>query len=702
MMPEFLYPNFLYALSAIAIPIIVHLFNFRKFKKVYFTNVKFLKEVKQETQSRSQLKHLLVLLMRILAIAMLVFAFAQPFYPAKNAEGDQIVKVNENSVSIYIDNSFSMKAVGTEGELLALAKKKATEAAMSFKATDNFQLITNDFEGRHQRFVNRDEFLELLEEVQLSPAVRMLSDVYGRFEDISSESELSSRRFIIFSDFQKNTADLQQIENKTEAKTFIVQLKAERAANLYIDSVWFESPVRKVNETDELMVRVVNNGDEARNISIGLSINGTNPALGNTISVDANSTADSLIKFTLYQQPGLKQGEVYLNGSAGVDYDDSFYFTYEVASNVSILSIGEDNTAPGQSDYIQSLFGSDDYFQLTSIGIRDINYNELGTYKLIVLNELQEITSGLAKSLDEYVTSGGNLVVFPGTQINRQSYNELVVSLTAKNRILGLDTVNTKVVKIEAEHPLYQNVFSKIPDNIDLPAVNSHYSISRQVQTNEEMILRMRNGDSFLSKYDKGNGKFYLFSVPLNPNYSSLSRHAIFVPTMLRIAEFSQYSGSMFYTIGYDAAIEVKKGSYPKDVQFHLKNDTLNFDLIPRREDISGRTLLLVNENIEGVENDDQVNKAAHYSIKYGGVDAGGTSFNYNRIESDVTCISETDLKNMLKSSKFKNFDYVDFNKNGEAIKIGRGDEPREFWWWCLIFALGFFAIETALIKLWK
>ena len=75
---EFLYPGFLLALLALAIPIILHLFYFRRFKKVYFTNVRFLKEVKEQTSARSKLRNLLVLLMRLLAVAMLVFAFAQP------------------------------------------------------------------------------------------------------------------------------------------------------------------------------------------------------------------------------------------------------------------------------------------------------------------------------------------------------------------------------------------------------------------------------------------------------------------------------------------------------------------------------------------------------------------------------------------------------------------------------------------------
>ena len=91
---KFLYPQFLYALTALAIPIIIHLFNFRKFKTIYFSNVRFLKEVKQQTKAQSELKHLLILLSRLLAITSLVLAFAQPYIP----ENNQIVVDNKLSV----------------------------------------------------------------------------------------------------------------------------------------------------------------------------------------------------------------------------------------------------------------------------------------------------------------------------------------------------------------------------------------------------------------------------------------------------------------------------------------------------------------------------------------------------------------------------------------------------------------------------
>ena len=157
-------PIFLFGLAAISIPIIIHLFNFRRYKKVYFTNVEFIKEIKQETKKKSKIKHLLILLFRILAIACLVFAFARPFIPVNQSLINQGVA---NAVSIFIDNSFSLEAVSESGNLLDEAKSKAAEIASIYEPSDVFQLLTNDFESIHQHFVSRDEFLEMLEKVQI-------------------------------------------------------------------------------------------------------------------------------------------------------------------------------------------------------------------------------------------------------------------------------------------------------------------------------------------------------------------------------------------------------------------------------------------------------------------------------------------------------------------------------------------------------
>ncbi|MBK7009513.1 MAG: BatA and WFA domain-containing protein [Saprospiraceae bacterium] len=197
---HFLYPGFLWSLLALAIPVIIHLFYFRRFKRVYFTNVRFLKEIKEETSSRNKLKNLLILAMRLLAVACLVFAFAQPFIPT-----GQQVKLGEKAVSIFIDNSFSMAAEKENIPLLDLAKDRAEKIVNAYGEDTRFQIITHDFEGRHQRLVSKDEALAMIEEIVISPAVQPLSKVINRQRQV-----LKGDHHLIFliSDFQKSITDL--------------------------------------------------------------------------------------------------------------------------------------------------------------------------------------------------------------------------------------------------------------------------------------------------------------------------------------------------------------------------------------------------------------------------------------------------------------------------------------------------------------
>ena len=98
-------PLFLIGLVAVAIPVIVHLFNFRRYKKVYFSNVERLEQLQSETRRQSTLRQLLIMFARILAIVFLVLAFARPVIPNRNSA----MRSGSNDISIFIDNSFSME-----------------------------------------------------------------------------------------------------------------------------------------------------------------------------------------------------------------------------------------------------------------------------------------------------------------------------------------------------------------------------------------------------------------------------------------------------------------------------------------------------------------------------------------------------------------------------------------------------------------
>src|SRR5690554_2991340 len=130
----FEHPEILWSLFLLLIPILIHLFQLRRFKKTPFTNVKTLKKVISESRKSNILKKWLLLCTRLLLLTALIFAFSRPFVPGKSA-------LKNKQTVIYLDNSYSMQALEGAGTLL---ENKVQELLRSVPEESRFSLFTND------------------------------------------------------------------------------------------------------------------------------------------------------------------------------------------------------------------------------------------------------------------------------------------------------------------------------------------------------------------------------------------------------------------------------------------------------------------------------------------------------------------------------------------------------------------------------
>ncbi len=686
---HFIAPQFLYAFLALSIPVIVHLFNFRRFKKVFFTNVRFLKEVKQETQSRSRLRHLLVLLCRMLVLAALVMAFAQPYIPA----GAQKVNAGEKAISIYVDNSFSMDATNKSGHLLDEARKNAREIVAAFSPADRFQLLTNDFEGRHQRFVSKDEFLQLLEGVKLSAAVKPLSAIVSRQLDLLNDKDLTDARqkkAFLLSDFQKSIVDLEQLRNDTSVSFQLVPIEAQERDNVYVDSCWFETPVRQTNKVEKLHVRLINASDKRReNIPVKLFINNVQKSPA-SFSMAAHQVLDTVMSFST-QVPGIQHARIEISDYP-VSFDDHFYFSFQVLNAISVLNVLPTNaTSASKEDYIYRLFKTDSAFRYASFSENNIDYGMLAHQDLIVLSELHSISSGLAQELKKFIDNGGSLVVFPAEDADLPSYNELLSSMQLSG-YEALDTTNTKVAAINFLHPLYQGVFEKKKDdNVDLPVVFSHYRLAQISKSNQQALMTLQNADVFFASYRAGSGKVYISSVPLNTEASNFVKHAVFVPTLFQIALFSQPQQPLFYTSGKNQAVDV--GLVPNNGEdvLHVVSTDKKIDLIPEHRVSDGRTMIFVH---------DQLKSAGNFSVMAAKNELAGISFNYDRKESDLSCYTSDRLSAAITDKGWNNFRLLSNERQNLTIALAEIDQGIKLWKWFVIMALVFLLIEIVLLRI--
>lgn len=680
---KFVHPEILWGLLALSIPIIVHLFNFRKFKRVLFPNIEFLREIKQETHNKSKLKHLLILAARCLAIAAIVFAFAQPFIPLQGSTA----KPGGAAVSIYMDNSFSMEGQGKDGRLLDLAKNKALEIVNSFSPTDKFQLLTADFEGRHQRFVSKEDMTQLIQEVQVSAVSRPLSEVIVRQKDLLNTGGLDNKRSFLLTDLQTSVTDIENVQNDTTVRVFVVPEIAEDVSNLYVDSVWFDTPVRQLNQPEVLHLRVINTGEvERENVPLQLNINGEQKSVA-TINVPGLGYTDAEVSYT-NTESGFKNAVVHLD-DGGIAKDDDFYLGYNVASQIAVMEIrGKDviNSAT------QAVFGDDPYFAFTSTTDYNIDFSAFAKQNLIILNQLPEIATGLASELEKFATGGGSVLVIPAAQSDMISYN-LALPKLGLGQLNNKRTDASKVNTINYEHYIFKNAFEKSTGNTDLPAVRSWYELGLASRSTAEPMMTLQNGLPFMISSTIGQGHAYMSAVSLDTEESNFIHHAFFPASLLRMAEFSQPSYPLYYILGKEQAVVLRNLTIGGEETFRLHNVLSGEEFIPEHRNAGANTEVYVHHAL---------NVAGNYALLKGETNVAALAFDYDRKESDTKSISTTELQSKLEQQGLSNWSLLDQSVESIAASAGELNEGKKYWWSLIVAALVFLAIEVLLIKFWR
>ena len=681
---KFVYPEFLWAFGVLLIPIIIHLFNFRKYKTLYFSSLQFIKSVDQQTRSTQKLKHLLVLIARLFAFSFLVVAFAQPYIPVTNNNS----KGGKPLLAIYIDNSFSMSMKGTEGELLSEAREMARKMITKSSLDTRFMLVTNNLSGLEQHLVTKIEALERLDKIQLCPIVRSIDEVIN-WEKTAIENEhstkqkIGTKQFVILSDFQKSSTSFEKLQKDEDAYYYPVLISAQDNSNLTIDSVWFNSPVQKIGENNELNVRVHNYSDkDLVNVEVHLEVNSIKRDV--FLDIPANNYTSTVFNYT-EQSEGVKKGIVTVNDKQFYS-DDEYYFSYSVASNTNVLVINGENAV----NNVSIVYSLDNYYKVEEINQNQFTLESLENKDIIVLNGAKEIQSGLGQNLKDYVNNGGTLSLFPGENIDLNSWNSFLrgVSMPMISSEIS-DGVSIK--NINYEDPFFKTVFEKKPDNLNLPSIAKAYKINKASNSLAIDLIKLQNGSPLLLK-STGKSNIYLYASCLTPLYGSFTSNALFSTIVLRTAELSRRKAPISLIIGEDSKFPIYNAS-KNETPIHLQSKEI--DYIPKTTHNSGITSISIG-GLEAIEN----LKAGTYSI----IDEnniGSISLNYNRKESNIINYSLSDINEYLTEKGIKHIKASEISEGQSLTKIEL-DKPYEYWRIFIFMALLFFLIEVALLKFWK
>jgi hypothetical protein len=672
---HFANPSVLWALFLLIIPIIIHLFKFRRYKQVQFPSIRFLQKIDQDQKAKRRLKDILILLSRLAALSALIFAFSIPFL-------GETKKVSKgNVVSIYIDNSFSMENESNQGKLLDLAKKKAEELALTFQPSDQFQLLTNDMETRHQRLVNRQAFLQFLYEVDLSAASMDMSEVYIKQTALLEKENEFDKWIAFISDMQQSTSDLEHIENREDVNLLLIPIAADNYNNVYIDTLWFEDPVRQLAKNETLHLRVVNESDEnVDEMAITLEINGQMKSMAN-MAIAARSTKDTLLHYSNSDQPGIQNAIVRVNDKP-IEFDNDYYFTYNLKDKINVIEV----SGEGAEDYYRLLF-NDSLYTFSSYAVDQIDYPAIADADLLIFNDLNILPSGLSSFILKWLDDGGNLYMSPGEKIRLEEYGPFLANLGTRID-LPIDSNERRVNYIEIENTIFKGVLKEEPVGKALPNTYQHYRVVLN-DLNWLRIFELQGNDPFLATRKVNKGKFYLQSVASKESWSNWPRHALFITSLLRIAEESQRGGLIDHTIGDWSIIELQMKDESSDRPLELKAKDGSIAFIPTQQWLNGKLSI-------GIK--DELRKAGFYNLMNQDQLLHTLAFNYSRKESNLR-FHDVEYINLWKEDQ-QGIRLIDTGNS--PIKKSTIREEKPLWKYFIMATILFLLIEVLIIKVMK
>lgn len=678
----FLYPGFLWAFFILIIPIVIHLFNFKRYKTMYFSSLAFVKHVDEKTKATKSLKNILVLLSRLLAFTFLVLAFAQPYFMSKN-DGE----VSKASfLSMYIDNSFSMQSRGAEGQLLSEARENARSIIKNASLDTRFIIVTNDFSGSEERIMTKVEAFEKIDNIEFSAITRSLNEVIQWQENNFSKKNLEDGiqiQNVLLSDFQEINLKFSNKLNVEKILMYPIKLNAETDNNILIDSIWFSSPIHKVNTKNELNIRIQNNSPlNLTNTEVIIAVDSYNK----TIFVDIPENQSIVTKIGYMDKSnGFKTGKVQVVDNQ-VFFDDTYYLSYMVKKNINVLILNDDDAIPNLS----MVLDLDDYFQYTAIDIKAITKGDLDNVDLILLNGTNEISNGLTTYISDFVSNGGSVALFPGKTPIPNEWNNLLSKL--KLPLLGKKiSTGTRIQSLNYADPFFRSVFKTENNKLNLPSVQSVFQAVSNNQSIYSPLISLQNGLPLLA-LSQTNGNAFMFYSSLHPDFGNFSKDALFPTLILRMSEISQRKLPEYLILGDDSRFPI----YHKisiDNPVHIIGE--NLDLIPPSISISGVTYITLN-SLE--KNNGLI--SGNYSLNTE-IPLGNISINYNRRESELNCGTNNLIIDLLTKIGAKE---IVFNEVGSNHKLSTIDIDKPFSYWkiCIIFTLIFVLTEMLLIRLLK
>jgi len=688
----FLNPAVLFGLLAASIPILIHLFNLRKLKKIEFSTLAFLKELQKNKIRKVKLKQWLLLALRVLIILLLVMAFARPTLEGLAIGGT--TSAAKTTAVFIIDDTFSMSEIDNQGSLLNQAKSTAKNLLKNFQEGDESALILVSQSGNSEINISKNiiDIQKSIEAIEPAYQSGMLHNAVVKASQVLAQSENFNKEIYILSDFQsgrladeKSLSDFSQILDNN-VRIYAVNYSGKEVLNLGIDDIKVNTKIFEKEKPVNLSVTITNYSiQKVSNIIVYLFVNNERTA---QVSTNLEAGESKILNIeTVIKSTG------FVNIFAEIEDDEILqdnrrYTSIFIPDNIPLIIFTDESSDARFIELALTALENRNTFVITKKNLSEVSSYDLKRYEAVVVIGSQNLNA--AEKFKNYALNSGGLFISPGSKSTVSNYQKMLNEIGLPIPIAQVGKVGDQsnqylFESTELNHPVFQDIFTiKEKTKISSPEIYSYFKINTQGKGRS--IISLQDGSSFLGEYRLKNGKVFLFDSAPILSWNNFPLKSIFVPlinkSVLYLASKDNGETNFYAGTGFD--IDVRGRSI---AQLKVKRPDNTEDFLSLNQNDGSAFVKYYKSNLTG-----------NYKITSGSKVIDEVSVNADPLESKVKYLDKAEIENYMSKINFtgKLF-FMNKNENvGEAILKTRFGS--ELWKHFLIAAL-FLAFVEMLIE---
>jgi hypothetical protein len=684
----FLNPAILFGLLAASIPVIIHLFNRRKLKKIEFSTLAFLKELQKNKIRKIKLKQWILLALRVLIILFLVMAFARPALQSVKLGGT--TSAAKTTAIFILDDTYSMSVVDQKGSYFNQAKEIIKKVISQLQEGDEVGLLLVSKSLAESKLTsNLSEFIKNLDRVEISYASGDLNSSIIKAAQLISESKNFNKEIYVLSDFQKNkinpknlSNDVKELLNKS-VKLYTFFLADKDVYNLSIDDLKINNQIFEKDKPVSFSITIANNSQQ--NVNSGVISLFMNDERAAQKSYDVKAGQSTIVEIE-----ATPKTTGFIDITAEIETDEIIQDNKRFASIYipDKINIGLFYENPNDATFVSLALETtgENKYEIDKKNINQLITQQLNKYQSLVI--ISNSSTGVAQ-IRTYLENGNGVMLFPASAPDANSLNQFYqqIGIGNSNSFVGKPNntdLKIKFDKIDFNHPIFQNIFqNENKKKFDSPDINAYYKNA----PSGNQIISLVDGSSFLSEIKSGKGKILVFNSSPVLSWSDFPVKSIFAPLI---------NNSILYLSSKDReenvflagdVVNVNLGNV-QPVQIKVIKPDNTQEIINLNQNVSKDYLAYSNTTLAG-----------HYKFYNGDKQIEDISINTDPLESKTVYANESEFENYLKEIKFSGR-YLSIDKNSNILeKITQSRFGSELWRYFLLFAIILALVEMTIAR---